>query len=220
MLPLLSLLVTSNHCSSRSGCGACAQPVSSGQAPCFYCYDSDSCEQVSSNILNPLGSCKNFTFAADDCQCEPKTRTTCGKCAEIAHLGCVWATMSTNLTLGLDSHTGSLHVGTRQACTVGNGIMGPTTQILNASWTVLRQDAFIAIVSEASSFYWGQCEIAGWGFTIIVIVLVLIALVFVCGVLKCMQTVMCARSRTSVQLLDGQSAGNNPFNRGANDDKL
>ena len=152
------VLPPSNLCSSRSGCDACAQPVASGQAPCFYCYDSNSCNQVSSS-LSPLGSCKSFTFTAGDCQCM-SSRTTCGECAEIAHLGCVWANMTTNLTLSFSTHSGSLDVGMREACMVGNGT-GPTAPDFTTSWTVRGQSVFIALASKASSFYWGQCMISG-----------------------------------------------------------
>ena len=217
MFTTLALLVTatSNHCASRTSCGTCPLPPPEGQSPCFWCYDSESCQEVAHASVKPLGGCKNFTFIADDCQCEPKTRTTCGLCAEISHLGCVWANISTTIQTGLDSHHASFPLGFRSSCQAGNGFVGPGTVVRNATGQILGQQWFVALVQVPTKFFWSQCEIPGYGFVVVIALLAIIGLSAACWLGRWMYRCMCGGTN-AVQLLDANIASSP---RG-NDDRL
>ena len=125
------------------------------------CYDHSGREGCHEISMKHLSACQNFTFTAENCQCEPREHDTCDKCADAQHLGCVWANVTTNLTFSVDGVKATLPLYSRSSCRVGNPITGPGTTVRNATWKVLGIPFYAALVSEPTSFFWGQCTLPG-----------------------------------------------------------
>ena len=207
---LLMAVAAANRCASLNDCSSCAAPPEDGEVPCFWCYDSSECLEVH-GILKPMHGCQAFTFNSDDCACEPKERTSCAACAEVGHLGCVWATVETNLTMRALGQVASIPVASRTACQSGNGIDGPGRRVHNHSWTALGQTFAIGLVTAPTRWYWLQCEVEGVLFAGLVSGLSAVALCIACVATRCVLSRVCKRSGSMQrqELLD-EAAGGGP----------
>lgn len=185
---LLAAAAADSHCTSRRSCSQCTAPPPENEAPCFWCHDSAACLEVK-GLISPLRGCQNFTFHPADCACDPKHRTSCAACAEISDLGCVWANLTTNVTIAVDGHSASLPLFSRASCQAGDGIVGPGARAQNLTWKFLGQRFSIALVSEPTSFYWLQCDVQGISFAASVAASSALALCLLC----CLLTWLCRK---------------------------
>ena len=52
-----------------------------------WCYSTQRCTALS---FGTFDECDDFSVDADTCLCRPDVYRSCGECASLAHLGCVW----------------------------------------------------------------------------------------------------------------------------------
>ena len=189
-----------NALSKITPCAACtAKNFEDGEPLCGYCYQTDSCVEVTkSNLLTGPCSSANSTSAKHDyslgmggtCDCRPSKWTNCSVCASLSHLSCTWVTEGsrTNVwkipvpfTRSTVTHTSEVSLnGTCQS------VLSDETkhyEITNSNGDVLIS---LDTTNKVNDFFWGQCSISGATFAALVIGLGCLTLAF------CAASAICA----------------------------
>ena len=116
-----------------------------------------------STALAPSGLPPTGLAASDDGQ-------TCGGCATVAHLGCVWANQTVNLSIWM-SRNNSVNVthdlvrpsaiAWSVGCRAGSPFSGPSTSQQNGSFEADSIILTVSLSTMPTEWFWGNCKLAG-----------------------------------------------------------
>lgn len=180
MKVVLILATTSVVAASDSPCSSCLVDNAdsfSGKSkanPKAWCYSTSKCIDLSwDNALpwvNLFNSCPDYTFEADTCVCRPDIYKSCGDCATVSHLGCVWvanASVTNNFSYAIRGQQlgptmNFSHYWKEGRCMRGMGFsplgleevqqFGNSSSFLSVKYTK---------TTRPMDWYWAQCSLTG-----------------------------------------------------------
>jgi len=155
---------------------------------CAWCYSWGTCalaydkeNPLSATWLRGNNACSDWTTKSSTCECRPDVIDSCEEC--VAHPGCTWVKNATTyLTTTLHTKTqffGNISTQVKRhwkdKCWAGDPFTGPHLEEDKFVFT----DVNIVVNSTAHEWCWVQCHFSGPWFSIIALVVILVAC---CGV--------------------------------------
>jgi len=190
-------------CSAHTDCSGCLeQEGEANSRPCFWCFDTQTCQSVSVTdlvLFDAFSGCKEILLDADQCKCQPTVYTSCSECAQALHPTCVWmeeAMLTTTIryqppvpALSVEQISAKVRLGGR--CVDGSGF-GASDMSKNV--TLFKSDIIGIITAayevEPGQWFWAQCALPAKSLAGVIVGSVLL-------LMACVIAVTCYSCRTA-----------------------
>jgi len=157
-------LAAADDCGSCLKSNAAAFSGDTSKTANVWCYSTGQCMPLD---MSTLTSCPDYAIDASSCLCRPDVYTSCGSCASLSHLGCVWvanASVFNNVSVKLPyvptQSYASRYLWKTGRCVQGSGF-SPYGLQQETSIALPLISLNLTTTVTPTAWYWGQCSLTG-----------------------------------------------------------